>query len=425
MPSVDPGPDEDEEVAVENRRRGLRAALAGLSWRSAVLVGSLGIALAGWLPLLVICALGWAADPRIGFGSVLTVSTRFWLLANGVPAHLGRGLLTLVPLGLTALIVLMVWRLSRAIARRAADEFIEGPVRARRQSDLRALSCRLALWFGGSYALLLGIATVLAGQSAELGRALVCGALIGGLCSLLASGRVLGWAPVGLSQGGWSAGVLAGVGAALAGAVLVGCARLAVVLVVNHTTVTGAHAALGAGGPGSVLLALAQMPWIPSMVLWACSWTLGAGFSLGQGALVAPIGSSTGDLPTIPLLAAVSTGDAHPAMIAVWLLAGALAGAVGAHVCVRARHDDARRALPEREFLPDEGALYGLIVGVLAALLLCLLALLSHGALGTRRLTELGPLLGRLLVLAPTVLGAGGMLGGFATALRLGRGGNG
>ena len=211
MPSVDPGPDEDEEVAVENRRRGLRAALAGLSWRSAVLVGSLGIALAGWLPLLVICALGWAADPRIGFGSVLTVSTRFWLLANGVPAHLGRGLLTLVPLGLTALIVLMVWRLSRAIARRVADELIEGPVRARRQSDLRALSCRLALWFGGSYALLLGIATVLAGQSAELGRALVCGALIGGLCSLLASGRVLGWAPVGLSQGGWSAGVLAGV----------------------------------------------------------------------------------------------------------------------------------------------------------------------------------------------------------------------
>ena len=174
-----------------------------------------------------------------------------------------------------------------------------------------------------------------------------------------------------------------------------------------------------------VLLALAQMPWIPSMALWACSWTLGAGFSLGQGALVAPIGSSTGDLPTIPLLAAMSTGDAHPAMIAVWLLAGALAGAVGAHVCVRARHDDARRALPEREFLPDEGALYGLIVGVLAALLLCLLALLSHGALGTRRLTELGPLLGRLLVLAPTVLGAGGMLGGFATALRLGRGGNG
>ena len=219
--------------------------------------------------------------------------------------------------------------------------------------------------------------------------------------------------------------VLVGIAAALAGVVLVGCARLAVVLVVNHSTVTGAHAALGAGGPGSVLLALAQMPWIPSMALWACSWTLGAGFSLGQGALVAPIGSSTGDLPTIPLLAAMSTGDAHPAMIAVWLLAGALAGAVGAHVCVRARHDDARRALPEREFRPDEGALYGLVVGVLAALLLCLLALLSHGALGTRRLAELGPLLGRLLVLAPTVLGAGGMLGGFVTALRLGRGGNG
>lgn len=427
MPSGAQDPDEDAELAelaAAKRRRGLRVLLTGLSWRSTVIIAALGIALAAWLPILAVCCLGWISAPRIGFGSVLTTSARLWLLAHGVPARLGGGLISLVPLGSTALIILLIWRLSRRIARRAADELIEGPVRSRQQSELRSLSCRLALWFAIPYTLVLAAVTIMAGQSDEFGRALLCGALIGG-CSLVASGRALGWAPVSLSQGGWSTGVLAGAGAALTGLVLLGCIRLAVVLIAGHSTFTAVHESLGAGGLGTVLLALVQALWIPSMVLWACSWVLGAGFTLGQGSLVAPLGSTAGKLPAVPLLAAMSTGDSHPVAIAGWLLAAALAGALGAHICVRARHDDARRSLPERHPGLDEDAGYGLLVGVLAGLLLCLLALASSGALGTQRLAGLGPDLGRLLVLAPTVLGAGGVLGGFLTALRLSRGQNG
>ena len=407
------------------RRGGLRALLAGLSWRSAVIFAAIGVAFASWAPVMVVCCLVWVSRPEIGFGAVLVVSGRIWLLANGVPASTGGGAIGLVPLGLTALIVLMVVKSSGNIARRAADELIEGPVRARQQSDLRALSCRLALWFGGSYAVVLIAATVLVGQPVGAGRALVCGLLIGGGCSLPAAGRALGWAPMGLSQGGWSTGILAGAAAAAAGVILLGCARLAVVLVANRSTVTGVHESLGAGGPGSVALSLAQMLWVPSVVVWAASWVLGAGFLLGRDALVAPVGSSAGDLPAIPLLAAVSTGDTGPALVAVWLLAAACAGALGAHVCVRARCDEAHRALPRRALDPAEGALSGLVVGVIAALLLFCLALFSRGALGTQRLAEMGPVLTRLAVLAPTVLGAGGMVGGFCTALRCGRGATG
>ncbi|RLP10575.1 cell division protein PerM [Propionibacterium australiense] len=419
MSAVIEGPGEG---SAGSRRGGVRAQLRGLSWRSATISAAFGVAFISWLPVFLVCGLAWIVEPGIGLGALLVASARAWLLANGVPAHLDGGVFFLVPLGFTAIIGLLVGWLSRTIARRAADELIEGPVRARRQSDLRSLSCRLALWSGCSYALILVVVTILAGQPAELSRALVNGLLIGGGCSLLASGRALGWEPVSLSQGGWSTGVLAGVLAGLAGIVLVGCARLAAVLVVNRAAITGVHDLLGAGGPGSVLLSVVQMLWVPSMVIWSCSWVLGAGFSLGQGAFIAPLGSSTGPLPQIPLLVAMSTGDAHPAMIVVWLLLAATAGALGAHICVRARCDEARRALPEREPGADEGALYGLLVGVLAGLLLCLLAVFSHGALGTQRLAAMGPELGRLLVLAPTVLGAGGMLGGFLTARRRERG---
>jgi len=410
------------EGPADARRRGARALLAGLSWRSAIIVASLGVAFISWLPVLVVCCLGWIARPQAGFGAVLVASARAWLLANGVPAHPDGGVFHLVPLGFTAVIVLMVGRLSRTIARRTADELIEGPVRGRRQSDLRSLSCRLALWSGCSYALILIAVTVLAGQPDETGRAFISGMLIGGLCSLFASGRALGWEPVSLSQGGWSTGVLAGATAGLCGIVLVGCARLAVVLVTAGPTITGVHELLDAGGPGSVLLAVLQMLWVPSMVIWSCSWVLGAGFSLGQGAFIAPLGSTTGNLPSIPLLAAMATEDARPVTIACWLLLAAASGALGACICVRARRDEARRALPERDLGADEGALYGLVVGVLSGLLLCLLAQFSHGGLGTQRLAVMGPELGRLLVLAPTVLGAGGMLGGFLTACRRGRG---
>lgn len=419
MSSVIGDPGED---SAEARRRGLRALLAGLSWRSAIIVAALGVAFISWLPILVVCCLGWIGRPETGFGVVLVASARAWLLANGVPAHLDGGAFFLVPLGFTAIIVIMIGRLSRAIARRTADELIEGPARGRRQSDLRSLSCRLALWSGCSYALILIVVTVLAGQPDETGRAFVSGMLIGGLCSLLASGRALGWEPVSLSQGGWSTGVLAGVTAGLSGIVLVGCARLAVVLVTGGPTITEVHELLDAGGPGSVLLSLLQMLWVPSMVIWSCSWVLGAGFSLGDGAFIAPLGSTTGNLPAIPLLVAMATEDARPVTIAGWLLLAAASGALGGCICVRARCDEARRALPARDLGADEGALYGLVVGVFTGLVLCLLAQFSHGGLGTQRLAVMGPELGRLLVLAPTVLGAGGMLGGFLTAHRLGRG---
>ena len=110
------------------------------------------------------------------------------------------------------------------------------------------------------------------------------------------------------------------------------------------------------GSAGGIALLLVQLALVPNAFVWAGSYALGAGFSLGTGSVVAPAGTELGILPGLPLLGALPGHGPGGAAQLWWLAAGVLAGAVAAWIVVRSR--------PAARF--DETSLVGGLAGVLA-----------------------------------------------------------
>lgn len=123
--------------------------------------------------------------------------------------------------------------------------------------------------------------------------------------------------------------------------------------------------------------------------------------------------SRLGPTPDFPILGALPSGAAPSSAGLAWLLVGVLAGALGAFVAVRARHNNATQALPPRRMSIEAAALCGVCIGVLSGLLACVLIAFSDGSLGVERLRRVGPMMARVVVLAPTLMGAGGLLAGY------------
>jgi hypothetical protein len=143
------------------------------------------------------------------------------------------------------------------------------------------------------------------------------------------------------------------------------------------------NASLGAGVVGALLLLLAQLAYVPNAIAWAISFTLGPGFAFGAGTVVAPTGSTLGQLPAFPLLAALPQGvhsAVAPLSVAV-LAVPYLAGAFGGLVTVRAAPVLALETAPLWGFAC--GALTGGVLGVIAAF--------AGGPLGNGRLAAVGP----------------------------------
>jgi hypothetical protein len=158
---------------------------------------------------------------------------------------------------------------------------------------------------------------------------------------------------------------------------------------------------------GGIALLAAQLALTPNAVVWATSYALGGGFTLGNGSVVAPAGTDLGVLPGLPLLGALPAPGPGPVSALFWLAAGVLAGGVAAWLVVRGR--------PQARF--DETSLVGGAAGVLGGLLFVGLGWATGGDLGTLRLSGLGPLLLPLLVMAVTTLGLSGMVTGLLLGL--------
>lgn len=409
-----------------------RNRLAALPWRLACVLAAALTAGAGWLVVLAYCSLAWlSAGAQGSFEQVLAFAAHAWLLANGVPFVLDGVTVSLVPLGFTALVVVMVCSLTSVIAR-GAGHSAELDRRARGAAGRRAnfgaaaqgsrgsLAARLAGWFAVSYTAILALTVNLLGRPEDTGRAIVGGLVIGGLFALLAAGRTLRWRLVGLSHGGWTCGLAAGVCAAFATLVFAGAVLFVVALLHNRHDVIGLHQQLGAGVFGGLLLSLAQAMWVPNAVLWSVSWLLGAGFTLGTTTSFSPTLDQLGVLPAVPLFGAAPSGAASSLGL-FWLLVPALAGAVGGIVAARARRDEGARLLPPVAVGQDGAALLGLVVGICTGVLVCLVQVFARGSLGGSQLVGLGARMRPLLVLAPTVLGAGAMIGSWLFVMLGGR----
>lgn len=363
-------------------------------WQLVALGGALVSAIAGWVLVAGLTVVGWLAASPGDLSTALHTGTRLWLLANGAPAELGGVHWSLVPLGMSLLIAFMVSRFTRVAVRFADPE------------DSEAVRVLL----GAAGLATVGYAAVVAAVGLSTGADVVRGTV--GAAVIAAVGAfwgAKGGAGIRLSDSWpqWSRSVPAAVAAAVGVLLLSGAVVLATGIVEHADRISTLATGLGAGVVGGIALWAAQAAFAPNVVIWCASYALGAGFSIGQGSVVAPSDTSLGLLPSIPILGALPGSGPGTELNLAWLGSGVAAGAVAAVFVVR-RRSDAR---------PDETSLVGGLAGVLAGLVFTALAYATGGDLGDGRLTGAGPRMLPLLVMSCTLLGLSGMICGLIFGL--------
>ena len=328
------------------------AALLGL--RSALTAGALGL-LAVALPVLLL----GAVDDRAGAGWADTLRTagQLWLVANGGDLEVSGAGYGLTPLGLAAL---PVWLLLRA----GRPDGPGGPVR-------RALTVAVPYAAGTALVALMSAtdsvrAPVLRAAIGALVLA-TCAVVLGGWSRLAVPERVRGTGRAVLA----AYAVLLGAGSLLAGTALA-------LHLPRAADLADASAPGVIGGAGLLLVGLSL---VPNAALWGASWLAGPGFAVGAGTAVGPFGHELGNVPALPLLAALpgsaAPGWVGPLALLVPVLAGALAGRL-----VQRNRPGASGVGVTRE---------AALVGVGAGAVWAVLAWLSGGPVGGARLVEVGP----------------------------------
>jgi len=183
---------------------------------------------------------------------------------------------------------------------------------------------------------------------------------------------------------GQLAAALRGGTAAVAGILLVSGLAVCVAILANFATVIGLYETLQADVMGGIALTLGQLAAIPNTVVWAASWFVGPGIALGTGSSVTPLGTLVGPIPGLPLFGALPQGTLEFGFLG--LLVPVLVGFI---VAVLVRQSTDRRA--NASFGAGRMLITGALMGVVAGVLLGLLAWWSGGAMGPGRLVDVGP----------------------------------
>lgn len=364
-----------------------------LPWPLVAIAGGVLTAAIGWVSWVGIAMLGWLSAEPGTFADAVRVGTNLWLLTHGVSAQIGTIPVTLVPWGATALTAFLVSRAAALAARLVRPEQFVSPglISVATVSSYLVPVLIMAVFFGQPWqapghwaaviALLAGAAAW--GSSRELGQ------------SLLPS-----WPA-------WSRALPAAVLSTQLVMLAAGAAVVATGLWRHLDRVSDLNAALDPGVAGGIALLLGQLAFAPNACVWAASYALGAGFTVGTGSVVAPAGSEMGIVPGVPLFGAMPSAGPGSALLLWWLAAGVLAGVVAAWLIVRAR--------TTARF--DETSLVGGFSGLLGGVVFTGLGWAASGDLGTLRLADIGPRLVPLLVMATTTMGLAGMITGLLLGL--------
>lgn len=133
-----------------------------------------------------------------------------------------------------------------------------------------------------------------------------------------------------------------------------------------------------------------QLCYLPTMVLWALAYIVGAGFSLGAGTSFSAINVASAPLPAVPLLGALP----QPHVSVPWVIPLIV-------IIIFAAGWRKAMAFPT---LTEAGATGGLQVGFVF-LIFALLGALASGSIGPERMQVLGPEPPRLALAAALVVG--------------------
>jgi len=369
-----------------------------MPWWAAALGGAVVSAVAGWAMVAAPVLIAQLAQTGAVSGSSFRLATQAWLLGHGGVATIGTESLTLVPLGLTALIGLVI----HGVALYAGKQAALSPAAGGRRGYT---AMKVVGVLTGAYAVIVtALALVIDPGPGNLRAGL--GALaLSAVTGFFGARKSVGW-DVQASWPAWARAVPKAMGAGALIALIGGAAALTATLVAHREQVVGLTTRLNPGWAGGVILTLVQLFFVVNIIVWCTTWTFGPGFTLGDGSVVSLVGSQVGLMPAFPISAGLPSG-LTPAWQLIWLAFPVAAGAGAALVVLRER--------PRARF--DETALVGGLAGVLSGGLVTGLAALTGGDLGMDRLSGIGPFLLPLLVVAPSIMGIGGLATGLVAGL--------
>jgi hypothetical protein len=351
-----------------------------------------------------------AGFQNTAFDALARLAGQAWLLIHGVPLQLavvsgevgaagssGSGLLTLVPLGLTLIPFLLAWRAGRRLARASYTDqlwqaLLGSWVVYSAFGAATGFVCRTAdvvinIWFAMLIPLIPFAFGMVIGARREAGS-----------WSRLIGVDAVDWISRTSQHSRWAGSYFgsaakAGFVALLAALALAGV-LLAVDLFIHWNLVIAVYEALDAGAVGGGALTIAQLGYLPNLVVFALAWVSGSGFALGVGSQVGPLCTATGPLPSIPVFAAIPSGplDYGFVALAVPVLAGILAGWWFLREGENHFDEWLSIKMDARWFTATVSTLaLGALVGVVSGLLAAGLAWLAGGSAGLGRLTAVGP----------------------------------
>ncbi|MRG61102.1 hypothetical protein GE115_14690 [Agromyces sp. CFH 90414] len=373
------------------------ALLAALEAAVAALIG-LGIAV---LPMMLLWSVHFGLT--VDLAVFLRAAADVWLLGHGVdlvaqldPVTADRiGLpgagepfpITIAVLGFGLVTILFARRIGRRAA--ATGHAVTGclaamAVAAGIGGTLAILAAdpaaRPSVWQGFVLpAVVVGLGAVI-GAAYELLRAEASARPDASPGTLLARWRDLPEAPLAAAL----AAVRIGAGSAF-GILAVAAVLVTVLIAVDYATIVGLSQALGAGADGGIAIAIAELALLPNVVVWAASWLLGPGFALGAGSSLSPTGTLLGPVPGLPLAGILPAEGA--ALGIVWLIVPLVLGFAGATVAWPWFLRTPGRTAHAWWMPVAVSAAAGLVAGVV----LGLLAWWSGGAVGPGRLAVVGP----------------------------------
>ncbi|MEO8828171.1 MAG: DUF6350 family protein [Lapillicoccus sp.] len=369
-----------------------------------------------WLLLALPALILWVvtAHTSVGWLEALGVASAVWFLGQGAPVGVGDVPVTIAPLGL--------WLLALVLTARSLGRLLDHTERTAPGTTWPALLLRRVLpGFAVGYAAVAVLVWLLAlagpARPHPLGLlvCLVIPVLAASWCLVrrYAEDREAG--PVGswLDQAPrWLARAL--VPGVHGGLVLLGTGvlLLVVMLAVRFTTVTGLHAAVGAGVVGGVLLTLGQLLLAPNLAVWGVAWLAGPGFQVAAGSPISLAGATPGLLPLLPVLGALPSDGSWSRWLLALLLVPVLGGVVTAWLACRGI---ARLASWRTKLATSVAAAAVAVAG------LTLLSWLGSGAVGVDRLSDVGsrPLLVGVALLGELLVGAAAYVAGAQLWIRL------
>jgi hypothetical protein len=362
-------------------------------------LAAVGSIATGLVVFMAVAVIGWFLADAGAHGQTtdaLLVGTEAWLVGLGSGLSVGGVPLGIVPLALTGVIALIVFRWGRWAGETSA------PV-----DDDRALGLAATILTGITLVVAVVLAVLLgAGDSGPgVGRTIIGSLLVPGMAGTaglaVGSGRLRALVD---RVPGWVRSVVYGAGATFllllaASAVLV---AVMVVLGLNQaaSVMSGLHLTSGD------MVMLTSVAVVPNAVLLGASYLLGPGFAVGTGTVVSPSVVTLGSVPAFPLLAALPGNGPVPEWAIGLMAIPVLVAMVGAVLAQRAYGVTAY----------DSAALRGFGSGFGAALLTTVAIALAGGPMGTGRMADIGAPVADVLVSAVASMSLGGLVAGLVTA---------